>query len=80
VTLELRPREITVKTMAGRAFDQDTARVKRACALLPGAENERVTDKRHSIIEALAMSETEDIDFEALQMPGFYSGPAEFDE
>jgi prevent-host-death family protein len=70
---------MTITTISSREFNQEASRVKRATAngpvfitdrgqpshvLLTIEEYLKITDKKESIVELLAMPETADIDFE----------------
>ena len=70
---------MTITTVSSREFNQEASKVKRAAAngpvfitdrgqpshvLLTIEEYQKITDKKESIVELLAMPETADIDFQ----------------
>lgn len=72
-----------IKTISSREFNQDVSKAKRfalsgpvyitdrgqpAHVLLTIEEYQKITDKQESIIELLAMPETDDVEFEAPRM------------
>lgn len=81
-------------TLSSREFNQDTGRAKKAArkgpvfitdrghasfVLLSISEYERITGKRQSILDLLAMPGIEDIDFDIPRMPDELPRPAEFE-
>ncbi len=71
---------MSISTISSREFNQDVSRIKRVAAngpvfitdrgqpshvLLTIEDYQKITDKKVSIVELLAMPETEDIEFEA---------------
>jgi len=85
---------MAVTTFTSREFNQDTGRAKKAAkkgpvfitdrghtshVLLSFEEYERLSHKRQSILELLAMSGIEDIDFDIPRIPDEFPRPAEFE-
>lgn len=82
-----------ITTVSSREFNQDVSRVKRAAVngpvfitdrghpshvLLTIEDYQKITDKKESIVELLAMPDVTDIDFEPPRLnKGFYR-PADF--
>lgn len=79
-------------TVTSREFNQDVSRVKRAAlngpvfitdrgrpshVLLTIDEYQRITDKRKSIVELLAMPDAADIEFEAPRLKNELYRPAD---
>ena len=84
---------MTITTISSREFNQDVGKAKRASfvgpviitdrghaahVLLTMEEFEKLTGKRESIVELLAMPEAADIEFEPEKV-GQISKPVEFD-
>ena len=84
---------IAITTLSSREFNQDRGRAKRAArkgpvfitnrgepsfVLLTADEYRKLTGKRESIAELLAMPGMEDIDFEPPRMRGPLSRPVDF--
>jgi len=84
---------IAITTLSSREFNQDTGRAKRAArkgpvfitdrgkpslVLLTVEEYRKLSGKRESIAELLAMPGMEDIDFEPPRMRGPLSRPVDF--
>lgn len=84
---------MTITTLSSREFNQDASRAKRAArkgpviitdrgrpahVLLTIEQYQRMTGKWESIVEALAMREAGEIDFEAPRLKGDLYRPAEF--
>lgn len=79
-------------TISSREFNQDVSRVKRSAAngpvfitdrghpshvLLTIEDYQKITGKKESIVELLAMPETDDIDFEAARLNKALYKPAD---
>ena len=84
---------MSITTISSREFNQEASRVKRATAngpvfitdrgqpshvLLTIEEYQKITDKKESIVELLAMPETADIDFEPPRLNKELYKPADF--
>ncbi len=84
---------MTITTVSSREFNQDVSKAKRATAngpvfitdrghtahvLLTVEEYQKITDKKDSIVELLAMPDAADIDFEPPRMDKELYRPADF--
>jgi prevent-host-death family protein len=82
-----------ITTLSSREFNQDASRAKKAAnkgpvfitdrgrpahVLLTVEEYQRITGKRESIADALAMLEAGEIEFEAPRLKGNLYRPADF--
>ena len=85
---------MAITTISSREFNQDTSRAKKAAqkgpvfitdrgrpahVLLSIQDYERLSQKRQSLFELLAMPGIEDIDFEFPRIPDEFPRPAEFE-
>ncbi|WP_411727870.1 type II toxin-antitoxin system Phd/YefM family antitoxin [Methyloglobulus sp.] len=83
---------MAITTISSREFNQDVSRVKRSAAngpvfitdrghpshvLLTIEDYQKITGKKESIVELLAMPETDDIDFEAPRLNKALYKPAD---
>lgn len=84
---------MTITTVSSREFNQDVSKAKRAAAagpvfitdrghtahvLLTIEEYQKITDKKESIVDLLAMPDAADIDFEAPRLDKELYRPADF--
>lgn len=84
---------MTITTVSSREFNQDVSKAKRAAAsgpvfitdrghtahvLLTVEEYQKITDKKESIVELLAMPDAADIDFEPPCLDKELYRPADF--
>ena len=83
---------MSITTISSREFNQDVSRVKRAAAngpvfitdrghpshvLLTIEDYQRITDKKESIVDLLAMPDAADIDFEPARINSPLYKPAD---
>lgn len=83
---------MSITTISSREFNQDVSRVKRAASygpvfitdrghpshvLLTIEEYQRITDKKESIVDLLAMPDAADIDFEPARINNPLYKPAD---
>jgi len=83
---------MTITTVSSREFNQDVSRAKRAAlngpvfitdrgrpahVLLTIDEYQKITDKKESIVELLAMPESDDIDFDLPRLDKEFYRPAD---
>jgi prevent-host-death family protein len=84
---------VAITTLSSREFNQDTGRAKRAArkgpvfitdrgrpahVLLSIEQYEKLTGKRRSIVEMLAMPEVAEVDFEPPRLGDEFPVPADF--
>ena len=83
---------MSITTISSREFNQDVSRVKRAASngpvfitdrghpshvLLTIEDYQRITDKKESIVDLLAMPDAADIDFESVRINNPLFKPAD---
>jgi PHD/YefM family antitoxin component YafN of YafNO toxin-antitoxin module len=83
---------MSITTISSREFNQDVSKVKRSAAngpvfitdrghpshvLLTIGDYQKITDKKESIVELLAMPETDAIDFEPPRLDSVLYKPAD---
>lgn len=84
---------MAITTLSSREFNQDAGRAKRAASkgpvfitdrgrpahvLLSIKEYQKITNKRESILDLLAMPEAAEIEFEFPRLDGIFFYPADF--
>jgi prevent-host-death family protein len=85
---------VAITTLSSREFNQDASRAKKAAergpvfitdrgrpahVLLTIEEYRKITNKRESIVDLLAMPEADEIEFEAPRLIGSLHQPANLD-